>query len=301
MRLLCLLFFLMGLTVAAQDSVVAADTGEGVPLTPIPVFTVDTIPALAHVRDTCWYGMCAVNAFENGGQFYIGMLTNDTDVVLSLAIPADSPFDTPGTWQWCDTRRCYLPTPSEEMSVRIFLVSDPLAEVNFTDVWTWYARRSTSAGYADDGHALPTTPRTAETALYNLILPDSAIRPDGGAPAWQSRYYGRRITPRVQRFFPAVPTESMADVAVAARWEEGFWTIEFKRKRRTSNPDDLPLIFDEPVRFQFVVRYPDGRALQSSLLVIPAADQGDDEFVPLTETEAALEVEITPETEGGNP
>ncbi|GEM_PF-1649269 len=147
----------------------------------------------------------------------------------------------------------------------------------FTDVWAWGAGRTKPVGVADDWSVTTAgaKPDLGQASyIDNLILKDSVplymnrrdpnLRTSEAGkstvtiyPLWYfdavpySRYgwavgsdpmgasSGQRIDCTIPGVVTTIPSGSRADVYAAARFDNGFWTVEMKRARKTHNGDDV--------------------------------------------------------------
>lgn len=268
--------------IAAENEELTGDTSdEPIPEIPefhrIPVFRVDSMPDGGAVRDSVWFHISAVIQQDSQPAFYCGMLCNDTDIIISLSIPSKTPDNAPAEWLWNTARNTYLPVPSEELTLKLFLTRDPIADVEFADCWMWYAQRSGEAGYADDYHyRREARRRDLPDSPLSLLVPDTKWTADTGEFGWRSRYYGNRVGTRLKRFFKTAPLGSAGDVRTRAYWEKGYWTIEFYRSRNTGHDDDVLFTFEDPILFQFSVTAKDPKkSWTSPVMLIPSEEESE--------------------------
>ncbi len=141
----------------------------------------------------------------------------------------------------------------------------------FVDVWAWGAARTRPVSIADDWSisAAGAKPDGGQAPyMDNYIASDSLprymnrrdpnVRTSPGSkstvaiyPLWYfdavgySRFGWEKGTDRtpINCYLPGIitmiPSGSRADVYTAARFDNGFWTVEMKRARRTHNGDDV--------------------------------------------------------------
>jgi len=131
------------------------------------------------------------------------------------------------------------------------------------DLWHWKAARSNPVGYGDDTNlthvrdgedggrhgdktgAEGGTVRNANKAGDGpAFMPDPKIdRPD---PRFLFAQDAVAIPPgiswspgtRIPGYLLTKPDGSRGDIAAKGRWENGFWTVEFRRRLVTGHPDD---------------------------------------------------------------
>lgn len=125
------------------------------------------------------------------------------------------------------------------------------------DIWFWKAHRTDHAGFADDKMHIYS--RTEVPGAYALISRQGqrfyvSRNGDAGKAAYVNRVYGVYQGERQPPYRYQMPTGSRADVRAKGHWQDGFWTVEFARKRVTGHPDDVQ--FRWPGRYLFgVSRY----------------------------------------------
>jgi len=112
------------------------------------------------------------------------------------------------------------------------------------------------SSYSNNSNADATAPRYIETApadfvdamtLYQSeIDAGEAVEVAGLTPEQLNTYWANyaALNAVVPERILRLPTDSRADVLQAATWEDGRWTLEFKRALNTGHPDD-DTIFDD--------------------------------------------------------
>jgi len=115
------------------------------------------------------------------------------------------------------------------------------------DVWYWKAHRTDPAGYADDKHHL----LSAEPGKKAKEVSSSTGKKryltrsgDEGEGAQKKRILTDYQGDVQEQYVSQKPTGSRADVLAKGVWREGAWTVEFGRKLKTGNDDDVQ--FDAP-------------------------------------------------------
>jgi hypothetical protein len=110
-----------------------------------------------------------------------------------------------------------------------------------TDLWTWRAVRTDSAGYAEDSTmtlSYRRLPRADSFEAHNGSTIWIKIEPDSGSRPYQTQLAGAYAGDRLPRYGASIPTGSMADVTAKGAWREGVWTVELSRRLSTSDPAD---------------------------------------------------------------
>jgi hypothetical protein len=174
----------------------------------------------------------------------------DKEIFLLVTFPDPDESRTHKSWTWDSGREFYTVGNDREDVFVIKWSMDPQTtnlsiyadSPYLADIWYWKACRTDGAGFADDKlhiyspedsrDATKTVSRSGKTMylLRNSDEGSSAYRID-----LQSDYAGE-ILPR---FHINQPDGSRADVKAKGHWENGSWTIEFRRNLLTGNHDDV--------------------------------------------------------------
>ncbi len=127
------------------------------------------------------------------------------------------------------------------------------------DVWEWGAFR-TAQGYAKDKFHIysKTRPEPHRSMRFSdrNEEPIYLARPDDeGTPCVKKvdAPPAEKKTPTLPGWIPEKPTGSAADVQARGSWENGKWSVEFKRKLVTGHKDDTPFDLSKPVDFALAV------------------------------------------------
>ena len=141
------------------------------------------------------------------------------------------------------------------------------------DVWSWSSVSSNPTGHADDKYmdsrGVAATPAedlgyfdgikadlgipptllnleiSADTAIHRPLYRSSDKSDMHPAyPLWEWQIasvdtIGWDSTATIPRFITRIPTGSRADVTAQGKFDNGTWTVEFKRARNTGNGDDV--------------------------------------------------------------
>ncbi len=171
---------------------------------------------------------------------------------------AENPLHKP--WTWDEEQGDYVEGSHREDTF-VFKWNMMEKDVNLSnfseddyraDVWYWKANRTNLSGYADD--KMQILSGQASKGSQELKSPNgmtrylSRISDKGSAPYTEYRPESKS-TAVVNRYLPAQPSGSRADVEAKGRWVSGFWFIEFSRKLQTGYADDLQLTLDKSPLF----------------------------------------------------
>lgn len=179
-------------------------------------------------------------------------LYNKQDIFLLVRFPDPDENRIHKRWVWNKSQKVYEMGPEREdvFIVKWFMEFDPhglslfAGKPHKADIWYWKANRTDPTGYADDKiqflkteHERRATKITTSdaTALY------LTRKGDQGSAAYTSILVVDYKSDREPRFENSPPTGSRADVKAKGIWQDGEWTIEFKRALDTGHDDDLAL------------------------------------------------------------
>ncbi|KPK36938.1 MAG: hypothetical protein AMK70_00390 [Nitrospira bacterium SG8_35_1] len=204
------------------------------------------------VNDSAWLNTPVLITYDSSQELPITIKSvyNDSEIFFLVIFPDLDESRTHKSWVWDKGRDIYTVGFDREDTF-IFKWNMEAKPVDLSiyadnsykaDIWFWKACRTDAAGYADDKiHLLsPTENRLAKeiitrTGKSMFLLRES----DEGESAYKidliSEYQGD-ILPR---YTIKKPTGSRSDVKAKATWQDGRWTIEFGRKLRTGNRDDI--------------------------------------------------------------
>ena len=120
------------------------------------------------------------------------------------------------------------------------------------DVWYWKASRTDHAGYADDKMQdycmihKSRARRMISSGGRTFYLTRSG---DEGEPAYRAAVYEKYLEDELPMYTFHTPQGSRADVRAKGHWQNGMWTVEFRRKLSTGHIDDVQ--FDPNLAYQF--------------------------------------------------
>jgi hypothetical protein len=202
--------------------------------------------------DVVWEKAREIKTHDKAADLTVALkaVYTDTEIFLLVIFPDPDESRTHKSWTWDKGRELYtVGNDREDVFVIKWSMDTITTDLSIyadnphrADIWYWKACRTDGAGFADDkSHvysqkenrdATKTISRSGKT-MY--LLRDG----DEGTSAYtidlRSDYEGD-ILPR---FLIKQPTGSRADVKAKGRWENGAWTIEFRRNFLTGNQDDV--------------------------------------------------------------
>lgn len=114
------------------------------------------------------------------------------------------------------------------------------------DVWHWKAFRTGPAGYAmDRTHVFTETKPEGKAKEYDTVNGKKVwiARPeDKGDSVTKEHPAPKEKQASLPPHFEAVkPSGSAGDIQTGHSYKDGWWTVEFRRKLNTGNPDDAAL------------------------------------------------------------
>lgn len=175
---------------------------------------------------------------------------NDTDVFFLVSFPDPDESRSHKSWTWDRGREIYtVGNDREDIFVIKWNMEPKSANLSIyadnpyqADIWYWKACRTDSAGYADDKmHFLsPEEDRNATRMVSNSGKTMYLLRVgDDGESAYRVNLISEYQGDIVPRFSIHQPTVSRGDVKAKGVWQNGMWTLEFRRKLVTGNQDDI--------------------------------------------------------------
>ncbi|HCE42624.1 MAG TPA: hypothetical protein DET40_03650 [Lentisphaeria bacterium] len=199
--------------------------------------------------------------------------SDDAYAYLLVVFPSEKENRQHMPWRWDPLKQYYIVGPEREDELHVLWTEPPVslksdASPEKADVWIWRAGRTDPAGFADD-YSMPgknlADDKTGDGPAEFL--------PDQGLSCWFSRYFVSFTEDSVPRFYQRPPTGSAADVKAKGTWKEGVWTVEFCRKIKTGNPDDMDLSGKSNIGLSIFTGAPvKSRLSYSSFTSVPAAE-----------------------------
>ncbi len=189
------------------------------------------------------------------------------DMIFFLVkFPDGDESRTHKSWVWNPSQDIYEVGKDRE-DVFIFkwnTASDTIVDMRLdsediyaADEWFWKAWRSDPAGFSDDKFQIISSSKREEaTELTTRSDKTMYLQrlPDKGRTVFETVMPEDFTENVIPRFRHVAPTESCADIPAKGAWQEGAWTIEFARKLKTGNDDDVQ--FSPGARYQFgISRY----------------------------------------------
>lgn len=161
---------------------------------------------------------------------------------------------------WNDDLKAYRSGPTREDSFVFKWSMEPLpidlslsGETPYkADVWYWKAKRTDPVGYADDKYHLYGKTKTKEAKALRSRSGQQmylARLSDEGQSAYASQSYPQRLEREMPRYQNREPKGSRADIRAKGCWKDGHWTIEFARRLKTGNSDDVQFELDRSYQF----------------------------------------------------
>ena len=154
-------------------------------------------------------------------------------------------------WEWKGNKYKRVRSRDDMFAVRFDMGGDfnacMVADADYkVDTWLWSAGRSDIMNYATDGYHIISLNMITDAAEYKTPTDNTVYIKkwqDEGVAGFENTRPGKKKTedtlPSIE--FPGAPTGSIADVGAKGKWQDGFWTLEFKRKLNTGHDDDVAL------------------------------------------------------------
>jgi len=219
----------------------------------LPAIYVSVPPVIDGLaKDAAWGKAREIRTHDKAADLIITLKAAYTDKEIFLLVTFSDPDEsrTHKSWTWDSVREFYtVGNDREDVFVIKWSIDPQTTDLSIhadspylADIWYWKACRTDGAGFADDklhiyspeeSHDATKTVSRSGRTMY--LLRNS----DEGSSAYtidlQSDYTGE-ILPR---FHINQPVGSRADVKAKGHWENGSWTIEFRRNLLTGNHDDV--------------------------------------------------------------
>ena len=184
----------------------------------------------------------------------------DTEFFVQISFPDADESRTHKSWVWDKGREIYTVGRDREdiIIVKWNMEPDPVDLSIFADnphhadIWFWKACRTDATGYADDKiHLLSQTEERDATKISSRSGKTMYLirRGDDGTSAFKidliTDYQGE-ILPR---YIHQQPAGNRSDVRAKGVWENGTWTVEFRRNFITDHADDIQFTTDRKFLF----------------------------------------------------
>jgi hypothetical protein len=216
----------------------------------MPVTEPPVIDGLA--GDPAWENAQEIITLDKSSKLPITIkaVYTDTEFFVQFSFPDKDESRTHKSWIWNKGREIYTVGHDRE-DIIIFkwnMEPDPVDlsiiadNPHQTDIWYWKACRTDATGYADDkSHLLSQTEEQDSTKIISKSGKTMYLlrKSDDGTSAYRIDLitdYGGKTLPR---YIHQQPTGSRSDVKAKGVWENGTWTIEFRRNFITGHQDDV--------------------------------------------------------------
>ena len=249
---------------------------------------VDEAPVIdGRVDDAVWARASEMTTLDFGSQREIQLKSvyTEEDIFFLVTFPDQARSSTHQTWGWDSDDARYKPMTDRE-DVFVFkwsLVGNQIslalqgAEPHRADLWFWQAHRTNRSGVADDQMQLVLPePHDDATRIESPTHGPLYLRrvADRGQGPYDERPLAGYQADYLPRYYPREPTGSRADIRAKGVWKAKQWTIEFARKLRTWNEDDIA--FEPGARYLFAVScYAMDAGLVDPTLTQPLYASGD--------------------------
>ncbi len=249
---------------------------------------IDEPPVIDGVtNDPAWKKAQEIVSLDKVSQLPITLkaVYSDTELYFQVSFPDQDESRTHKSWTWDKGREIY--TVGHDREDTLILKWSMLPETvdlsifshtpHHADIWFWKACRTDPAGYADDKtHVLNQAEERGATKINSQSENVMYLlrRGDNGASAYGIDLitdYQDKIMPR---YITQQPTGSRSDVKAKGIWENGTWTIEFRRDLSTGYQDDIQFTTDRKFLFG-VSRYEIAGRNQNKDLSAPLYGTGD--------------------------
>lgn len=216
----------------------------------MPVTEPPVIDGLA--GDPAWENAQEIITLDKSSKLPITIkaVYTDTEFFVQVRFPDIDESRTHKSWIWNKGREIYTVGHDRE-DIIIFkwnMEPDPVDlsiiadNPHHADIWYWKACRTDATGYADDkSHLLSQTEERDATKIVSRSGKTMYLlrKSDDGTSAYRIDLitdYGGKTLPR---YILQQPTGSRSDVKAKGVWENGTWTIEFRRNFITGHQDDV--------------------------------------------------------------
>lgn len=212
--------------------------------------------------DEAWSQAVAVNTHDSVANKAIRLKSVHTDQELFFLVQFQDPSEERQhkTLIWNHDLELYQVGPQREDSF-VFKWSMEPKPLDLTltsdqpyraDIWYWKAARTDHAGHADD--KMQVYSRHRQNKAKRLLSKNGQLfylrrMGDKGSAAYETLIHDAFIGHQTSQFKFLQPQGSRADIRAKGDWHAGLWTIEFARKLKTGQIDDLLFKRSEQYRF----------------------------------------------------
>ncbi|MBF0572329.1 MAG: hypothetical protein HQK69_01015 [Desulfamplus sp.] len=202
--------------------------------------------------DISWQGTKNINTHDNIADININLkaVYDDKKIYFLVVFPDIDESRSHKTWIWNAKNNGYEIGPDREdtfifkwnMENKQASLSIHSDNPHIADIWFWKADRTDPLGFADDKmdyfseKFMLNTMELISNAGKHMFLKRT---PDKGYPAYQTTLPVDYAGDKIPHYSSQKPIGSRADVSAKGIWSKNEWTIEFSRKLKTGNLDDL--------------------------------------------------------------
>ncbi|MFC1837111.1 ethylbenzene dehydrogenase-related protein [Thermodesulfobacteriota bacterium] len=219
----------------------------------IPAMHVTDPPVIDGIAaEKAWERAREIITHDKVGKLDISLkaVYTENEIFLLVRFPDPDESRNHKSWTWNKSQGIYSVGHDREdiFVIKWNMLPEPVdlsiyAENPYqADIWYWKAHRTDRAGYADDKlHIL--SPANKENAIKITSKSGKSMyllrREDDGKSAYKVNLITEFQGESLPRFISQDPTGSRSDVQAKGTWDNGTWTIEFRRKLTTGHRDDI--------------------------------------------------------------
>lgn len=203
-------------------------------------------------EDAAWQNAHTIKTHDKAADYTITLkaVYTLTEIFLLVSFPDPEESRTHKSWIWNKSRELYtVGNDREDVFIVKWGMTSETTDLSIyadtpyqADIWYWKACRTDEAGFADDKfHSYSTKENRNATKIVSRSGKTMYLlrTGDSGASAYKTTLRSEYEGDILPRFLISQPTGSRSDVKAKGHWENGFWTIEFRRNLLTENEDDV--------------------------------------------------------------
>jgi len=218
--------------------------------------------------DKVWEQAQVIKTFDKllpKSEIEVSSLYDDESIYFKVTFPDATENREHKTMKWDVNKKRYVNSSKRE-DVFIFkwnMAQNSTIDISLdsnyeyiADIWYWKAHRTDHANAADDKYQkYQSFPVKRATKIINshgnifYLLRHG----DNGKPAYKAQFIINKEKDWMPRFKFNPPKGSRADIVAKGVWNDGLWTIEFKRKLNTEHNDDVQFDITEDNEYAFGV------------------------------------------------
>ena len=214
---------------------------------------VDEPPVIDGVtNDPAWETAQEIITYDKASKLPITIkaVYTDAEIFMQVRFPDADESRTHKSWAWDKDREIYTVGHDREdiFIVKWNMLPEPVDLSIFADnpyqadIWFWKACRTDAAGYADDkSHILSQAEERDATKIVSRSGKTMYLlrRGDTGTTPYMIDLVTEHQEEMMPRYKYQTPTGSRSDIQSRGTWENGTWTIEFRRNLITTHQDDI--------------------------------------------------------------